>query len=267
MQAEASNAQEHICENCGVICVPQGDGWIHPEPWATLKSRRVCDNPKELRPANPREIKNGAMQSLKRDRWMIEEQLAALVVPEGSLIRVGVVGCYAPTPEATIHPRGWGYLASDGHYGLGATTTTRRYDGPGELAAELRALFWALRRLLPRYRLEVLTDYPEIRELMNAWRRGNVEAIPPGYDSERRDSGREAKLSRAARTVHLNADRVVVEVVENYADTPLGLGADNLAQIGWKWCSGKLHKGDAKDRGLAAAAQHLNVAPALLSGD
>lgn len=262
--SDASAVREHICANCGVICVPAGAAWVHPEPWATLKARRICAEPTPLREATPRESKNGAMQALKRDRWIVEEQLAALVVPEGSPVRVGVVGFYAPSREPTVHPRGWGYLASDGHYGLGATTTTRRYDGPGELAAELRALFWALRKLVPRYRTTVLTDYPEIRELVNAWRRGNVEAVPPGYDPERRESGRESKLARAARAVAQHADTVTVEVVDDYAATPLGAGADQLSRLGWRWCAGELHKGDAKDRGLAVAAKYLDVAPVLV---
>ncbi|MEU1761240.1 hypothetical protein [Micromonospora sp. NPDC005652] len=263
-----ARTEEHICTNCGVICVPAGGGrWVHPEPWATLKARRICAEPAPLRTATPREIKNGAMQALKRDRWIVEEQLAPLVRPEGSPVRVGVVGCYALKAGATAHPRGWGYLADDGHYGLGATTTTTRYDGPGELAAELRALFWALRRLLPRYQLTVLSDYPEIRELVNEWRRGNTDVVPRGYNPERRDSGRESKLARAARAVHQHADQVVVEVVSDYADTPLGAGADRLAQLGWHWCAGEIHKGDAKELGLAAAAHHLDVAPVLVPRD
>lgn len=265
--SDASASQEHICANCGVICVPQGDTWIHPEPWATLKARRICAEPKPLRPATPRESKNGAMQSLKRDRWIVEEQLEALVVPEGSPVRVGIVGYYAPGREAGPHPRGWGYLASDGHYGFGATTTTIRYDGPGELAAELRAMFWALRRLLPRYRVTLLTDYPEIRELVNAWRRGNVEVVPRGYNPERRESGRESKLARAARSVADHADQVVVEVVDDYAATPLGAGADQMSRLGWSWCAGRVHKGDAKERGLEIAARHLDVAPVLVPRD
>lgn len=262
-----ARVDEHICVTCGVICVPQGDRWVHPEPWATLKARRICDDPKPLRPATPRESRNGAIQALKRDRWIVEEQLAALARPEGSPVRVGIVGCYAPSPTATAHPRGWGYLADDGHYGFGATTTTIKYDGPGELAAELRAMFWALRRLLPRYRLTIVTDYPEIRSLVNEWRRGNVEVVPPGYNPERRESGRESKLARAARAVAAHADQVVVDVVDDYADTPLGAGADELSKLGWNWCAGQVHKGDAKERGLDIAARHLDVAPQLVPRD
>lgn len=265
--SDSDTAAEQICANCGVICVQQGGAWVHPEPWATLKARRICAEPTPLRSATPREIKTGAMQSLKRDRWIVEEQLQALVVPEDAPVRVGVVGFYAHNPRSTVHPRGWGYLSSDGHYGFGATTTQRRYDGPGELAAELRALFWALRKLLVRYRPTVLTDYPEIRELVNEWRRGNVDAAPPEYDTERRESGREAKLARAARAVSEHADRVVVEVVDGYAATALGAGANQLSELGWRWCAGQISKDAAKERGLAIASGHLDVAPVLVPRD
>ncbi|WP_428966394.1 hypothetical protein [Micromonospora fluostatini] len=222
------------------------------------------------------------MQSLKRDRWIIERQLQRLVVPEGTPIQVGVVGWYQHDDVAAAewrrrhpgtredglaqvsHPRGWGYLASDGHYGLGATTTQRRYDGAGELAAELRALFWACRKLLPRWPTTVLTDYPEIHDLVEAWRRGDTERVPEGYNTEDRESGREAKLLRLARAVHQHRDLVTVKVLDDYADTPLGAGANKLSNLGWRWCANRIRKTEAKESGLATAARYLGVDPVLV---
>ncbi|MFI7080608.1 hypothetical protein ACIBO1_25220 [Micromonospora sp. NPDC049903] len=260
---DATNSQ-HICRQCGVICVQSGSTWVHPEPWRTLKARRICERPEPLRAATRQEIKNGAMELVRRDRWIQEEQLQPLVTAEGSPIEVAVVGCYQLHPTGHEHPRGWGYLADDGHYGFGATTTQRRFDGDGELAAEARALFWALHRLLRRYRVTVVTDYPAIAEMVDAWRRGELTAAPPGYDRSDRPSGRQAKLMYLAPRVHQYADQVSVRVVGGYEDTILGRAANELSVLGWKWSAGELSKFSARERGLSVASDALGVEPALV---
>ncbi|MEU4712084.1 CBS domain-containing protein [Micromonospora purpureochromogenes] len=256
---------QHICRECGVICADESGRWVHPEPWRTVRSRRICDQPHPLREATPQEAKRGGIQLIRRDRWMKEEQLKQLVVAEKSRVEVAIVGYYQLHPSAHEHPRGWGYLASDGHYGFGATTTRRRFDGPGELAAEARALFWALRKLVPAYRVSLVTDYPEIADLVNAWRAGDVTAVPPGYDRSDRPSGREAKLMYVAPRVHQYADLVTVRVVEDYAGTALGRGADELSLIGWQWAAGETSKVEAQERALATASRLLDVKPVLVA--
>jgi predicted transcriptional regulator len=195
---------------------------------------------------------------------MGQEQLQQLAVAEGSPVEVAIVGCYQLHPSAHEHPRGWGYLASDGHYGFGATTTRRKFDGPGELAAEARALFWAIRRMVPTYRVTLLTDYPEIADMVNAWRGGDVTAALPGYDASDRPSGREAKLMIAARWVRDHSSLVSVRLVDDYADTPLGTGADRLSLIGWRWCAQELTKFEAQEQALDSVSKILNVDPVLM---
>lgn len=207
------------------------------------------------------------MPSVKRDKTMKEEQLRDLVVGRGSAIEVGIVGCYQKHATASAHPRGWGYLASDGHYGFGATTTQMRFDGPGELAAEARALFWAIRKLLPLYRITLLTDYPEIAHMVEAWRIGDQTAMPPGYRTARSESGYERKLVLAARRVHEHADSVAVRLVDDYADTALGAGADKLSIIAWKWSAREIAKAEAEAQALTAASTALGAAPVLLTRD
>ncbi|MEH0972813.1 CBS domain-containing protein [Micromonospora sp. CPCC 205546] len=255
---------QHICRNCGVICVRDAGGWVHPEPWCTLKAGRVCDQAQPLREATSQEAKRGAMQLIRRDRWMREEQLQQLAVPAGSDVEVAIVGCYQLHPTAHEHPRGWGYLASDGHYGFGATTTRRRFDGDGELAAEARSLFWALRKLVPSYHVTVVTDYSEIADMVNAWRAGDVTAAPRGYDRSDRPSGREAKLMYIAARVHRYADAIHVRLVDDYTDTNLGRGADQLSLIGWQWCAGEMTKTMAHELALANASTTLNVDPLIV---
>ncbi|MEW2384328.1 hypothetical protein AB0873_19865 [Micromonospora sp. NPDC047707] len=204
------------------------------------------------------------MQLVRRDRWIRQEQLQQLVAADGSPVEVAIVGCYLKRPDAREHPRGWGYLADDGHYGFGATTTQRRYDGDGELAAEARALFWALRRLLPAYQVTVVTDYQEIADMVDAWRRGDLTAAPPGYDRSDRPSGREAKLMYLARRVHEHADRVTVRVVDGYEDTALGRVANELSILGWKWCAGEVTKANAQSHALGIASKALGVDPILV---
>ncbi|WP_181548931.1 hypothetical protein [Micromonospora saelicesensis] len=261
---ETNSAGQHICRNCGIVCVEEVAGWSHPEPWRTLKARWICGHPEPLRTATPQESRRGAMRQVRRDRWMRQEQLQPLVVADGNPVEVAIVGCYQLHPTAQEHPRGWGYLADDGHYGFGATTTRRRFDGQGELAAEARALFWALLRLLPAHHVTVVTDYPEIADMVNAWRRGDLTAAPPGYDLSDRPSGREAKLMHLAPRVHQHADQVDVRVADSYEDTALGRAANELSVLGWKWCAGELTKTTAADRALAIASKALGVEPILV---
>jgi hypothetical protein len=162
------------------------------------------------------------------------------------------------------HPRGWGYLASDGHYGYGATTTQRRFDGPGELAAEARALFWAVRRLVSGYRVAILTDQPEIKRMVDAWRQGDLTAAHPEYDHSPRESGRPPKLTLAAHWVYQRSELVTVKLVENYAATPLGVCANKLAFIGWRWAAGRLSRSAAWEEALGATAVTLGVDPVLV---
>ncbi|MFG1893463.1 hypothetical protein ACGFIP_05595 [Micromonospora zamorensis] len=207
------------------------------------------------------------MRAFRRDRWINEEQLQQLAVPRGHTVEVGIVGCFGLLSTGSAHPRGWGYLASDGHYGFGATTTQSRFDGPGELAAETRALFWALRKLVPLYRVTLITDYAEIASMVDAWRSGDETAMPPGYDASVSEAGYERKLLLAARKVHEHADCVDVRQVKDYTETALGAGANKLSLLGWRWCSGEITKSDAKARALAVASRALDVDPLLVASD
>ncbi|MGC5307690.1 hypothetical protein [Micromonospora zamorensis] len=205
------------------------------------------------------------MPSVKRDKQQKEEQLHQLVVAPGSAIEVAIVGWYELHSVNLAHPRGWGYLASDGHYGFGATTTQKRFDGPGELAAEMRALFWALWKLVPVYRVTLLTDYHEIANTVEAWRNGDHTAMPPGYDTAAGESGYERKLVLAARKAHAHADSLAVRLVDHYADTALGAGANELAHLGWKWSAREITKPDAEAQALALTSKILHVDPVLVA--
>ncbi|MBQ1075430.1 hypothetical protein KBX06_20000 [Micromonospora sp. C31] len=207
------------------------------------------------------------MPLFKRDKIMREEQLRNLVVDHGSAIEVATVGCYQKHLTARAHPRGWGYLASNGHYGFGATTTQICFDGPGELAAEARALFWAIRKLVPLYRITLLTDYPQIANMVEAWRSGDHSAMPPGYDMTPGKSGYERKLVLAARKVHEHTDSVAVRLVDDYADTALGRGANELSIIGWKCSAREITKSEAEVQALTAASAALGVEPVLVTRD
>ncbi|MFY1653388.1 hypothetical protein ACN27J_21175 [Solwaraspora sp. WMMB762] len=237
---------------------------LHPEPWLTIKKNRVCQSPVVWREAKDREIKSGSGKAISRDSYQWERQLAQPRVQERAHVEVAVVGCYARHEERAQHPRGWGYLASDGHFGFGATTTFRKYDGDGELAAECRALFWAIKKLVPYRRIEILTDYPEIVHMVDAWRQGDITAAPPGYNHDRRPSGREPKLHIAGRIVGNHADAVTTKLLSDYSESGLGLGADKLSVLGWRWCAGDLDKESATAMALAAAADSLGVSPDLV---
>jgi hypothetical protein len=268
-----SENEQYICKGCGVICEERDGQWLHPEPWATIKRGRIehCQGITPVRPASAREREAGGIRSVRRDRWMYERQLATLAQPEGSPIEVATVGCYAYLDSApdsrTYHPRGWGYVASDGRFGCGATTTTRRYDGPGEIAAELRALFWASRKLIPRHPTTIVTDYPEIVDLVQAWRSGAVDTYPAEYNSDRRAGGHEAKLAVLARLVFEHEATVSTRLVEDYAETPGGVAADKLAQLGWKWAAGKQTKQVVRQKAVEIVAGTFDVEPTLAVTD
>ncbi|SCF06486.1 hypothetical protein GA0070607_5096 [Micromonospora coriariae] len=133
---------------------------------------------------------------------------------------------------------------TNGHYGFGATTSQRRFDGDGELA---------------------VTDYPAVAEMVNAWREGDLTAAPPGYDRSDRASGRKAKLMFLAPRVQEHADRVAVHLVNGFEETVLGRAANELSLLGWKWCARELTKISASERALTFASSALDVEPILVS--
>ncbi|MEV4544741.1 hypothetical protein [Micromonospora echinaurantiaca] len=252
-----------ICAVCDGICVEDAGRWVHPGPSSTLQSRRTCSDPHPSRIAKPREIKDGQARYPK-EKYKIEQRLECLGPVEAA--DVAIVGYWRPNTGSPRQPKGCGYLASSGHYGCGATTTPSRFDGPGTLAAEARALIWAVRRMVPAYRTTLLTDRPEIAELIESWRGGNTAAVTPGYDSSDRPSGKEAQLTRTARQVYRYADTVSVQLVNGSADNVLTIGAHELSFIGWQWCAEVITKETARERALRKASSALGVEPRLAPG-
>lgn len=271
----ANDETYYICDNCLVVCVrkaqpaiavrgrpgPPPTRWVHPPEALARWPRASCDHPTSAqnRRAKRSEIARMRGALTRKDSWFIRGQLAGLDAPAGRRVELAAVGYVEEGPE--VPPLAWGYLSSSGHFGLGANKVPRRVGGEEDLGAEGRGLFWGTQHLFPleRNRVTIITDIPELADLINAWRAGRTDVMPPGYKIRHPDSGRPPKLVILAADIAAHRDLVDVQLVEEYADTPLGTGANELATHAWAWATGAIDKPEARKRGLAIAADTLGV--------
>ncbi|GAB3965538.1 hypothetical protein V1634_24645 [Plantactinospora veratri] len=275
----AENNAFYVCKECLVICVPrqsasadltligQPDQCEHPTEARERWPRATCNAPVALRRAKPQEVKKMRGIATKKDRYRVRGRLAGLAVPPGQEIELAIVGYVEEGPKTP--PLAWGYLAGSGHWGLGANIVPRRIGGDEVVGAEGRALFWGLRVLFPRERnpVIVVTDYPEIAELIEAWRAGRTEEMPPDYQTHHPDSGREGKLALIARYVARYPHLIRVRLVEDYIESTYARGANELSKVGWAYAMHRMTKAAAMQQGLTVASQHLKVPPFLLPPD
>ncbi|MBF9135234.1 hypothetical protein I0C86_41020 [Plantactinospora sp. S1510] len=217
------------------------------------------------RRAKEPEIKRMRGSATKREPWLIRGQLAGLDVPPGDRVELAAVG-WIEEDGPTVPPLAWGYLASSGHWGLGASPVPRRVGGDEVVGAEARGLFWGMRSLFPRERnpVTVITDFPEVADMVNAWRDGRTDVMPAGYMTQHPDSGRLPKLVILSRSVAQYPELIFVRLVEDYTDTRYGRGANTLARTAWDWSTRRIDREKAAADALAAAARRLDVPPVLL---
>ena len=149
----------------------------------------------------------------------------------------------------------WGYLATDGRWGLDRWHPgSARVDPTGPsavLVAELRAVAFLLERQsnLPSL---LLLDSAVALGYLKSWQAGDVTRMPVGYSLRERWGG-ESKTPTLVRLANLMASHpgVQTEHVAGHRGHPLNEAADALASLAWR----KLPTAETRTRaeGLAEA--------------
>ncbi|MFI7608519.1 RNase H family protein [Micromonospora sp. NPDC049366] len=250
----ASAEGAHLCAECGVIVLPAGAGWEHPGALRVKFSQTVCGSPRPGRPAKDREVRYGRGNEVKQDNAVhgqVDDQPAA-----GGPIVVACDGSLKRNPDGPPWwPISWGYVATNGQWGLGWTIQSAGVVGNRVLGAELRAIFWARERLPSGQPIEVLTDSADAVGLTERWRGGDL-VMPPGYSVERQ-SGNEAKMLLLARRVASAPDAFQASWVRAGSGHPLHSAADALAKTARLWAFKQISKDQARVDGARFATGGL----------
>ena len=252
-----------LCDICGVIVLPAGDDWEHPDVLREKFSQTVCDEPEPGREPKPRELRYGRGRQVSRDKRAIVGRIDGYLIAPRRPILVACDGSHKFNPAGPPwHPISWGYLAANGQYALGTATQPRAIVGDRAFGSELRAIFWALEHLPDENPVQVITDSREAVDLVNTWRaagRGADEKdlpMPPGYTTERA-SGNEAKMVRLAKQFADDPDWLTI-TWQRAGEHPLHASADKLAKIARTWAIGEIDKETAALAGEREARDGLS---------
>ena len=179
------------------------------------------------------------------DQDLIETARAALAIDTPTPAR----DSSTPAPAADLSPvwvatdgsvrrtiTGYGWLASDGAYGmLGFRHSTKQIGTKVVLISELRAIGEAVRKLRGRD-ITLLSDSKLAVAMVMKWMDGD-DVLPRGYTTERGD-GREAGLVTARRLIHAQRDRLNPVWAKGHRGEPLNEGADALARLASRYATG-----------------------------
>lgn len=240
-----STDDARVCTRCRVITVTYGGAWVH-EPWVQEKfARAVCENPEPGRPAKAREVRYGRGDTHRQDKFSVQSQVDGVVVPPGEAVALAVNGSYkVQHSDWPFDGVSWGYLATNGMYGVGTTVLPTRLLGtkPG-VQAELRALWRGLRRLLPERPVLIVTNSTDVVELLQRWKAGS-RPMPAGYDPREGAAGRQGRASLVALAdlVQENAASLDELWVRAGSGMALNEAAHSLARIARAWASDRLTK-------------------------
>ncbi|MEP9415776.1 RNase H family protein [Gordonia sp. VNQ95] len=123
---------------------------------------------------------------------------------------------------------GWGWLATDGRYGLRAFTHSRKVIGSNPvLVAELRAIDDAV-RAIRHAPLTILTDSRLAVTMVRKWAAG-ITVLPDGYTTDRGNGP--AGLVQAQRRIQTHRDRIDIVWQPGHRGHLLNEGADALARL------------------------------------
>lgn len=144
-------------------------------------------------------------------------------------------GSVSRRPIAVVGGRmwltGWGYLATDGHYGCGPYPQFDQVAGTGlAVVTELRAIWHAVGHLLPTTRVSVVTDSKSAAQTLTRWQDGD-SAMPRGYTGSKR---KVSTLQQLRAAVTANPQHLTIETVKSHSGDVLNEAADTLAQLGMR---------------------------------
>ncbi|AVT32680.1 hypothetical protein C6361_28055 [Plantactinospora sp. BC1] len=178
---------------------------------------------------------------------------------DGQPLVIGTDCSYRKRRNADRPPYGgptcWGYVAANGNYGFGGVFMPRRIGGDPVSNGEMRAVFWAVHRLVPQHRVVLVTDSMDTLELIEEWRTGSTR-MPRGY-TVHRESWRTAKLELLRRKVVEHSELIAVRWVRGHTGHPLNEGADALAKFAGLWATGRVSEDVAKADAYRTAAAVL----------
>lgn len=241
-----------VCANCRVLVQPVGSGpldspflvWEHVPEFAGKFSRSVCPDPAPGREASGSEARFGLarIKTPGGDKQVIKTAIEGLDVAPGDLITIGVDGSYKLTvAERVIKPMSWGYVATNGKYGLGTSIVPGTVVGEQRaLQAELRAMANALHAVGDQNPVRIISDSQDAIGFMTLWRDGH-EVWPGGYNPQRA-GGRESTLGRLARRAREMRGELELEWTAGHIGHPLNEAADALARMARIWTSGRIDK-------------------------
>jgi ribonuclease HI len=147
-------------------------------------------------------------------------------------------------------PTGWGYLSSNGKWGVGYCPQPVPIAGRNRpLVAELRAIAHAAGNTDGP--VEIWTDCYRVLEYLDDWTRG-VYRMPTGYIGSRRHKPR---LQLLAEAVHADPGRITARHVRGHRGQALNEAADRLAKLGRKWGEQQLTEAQVRARALWIAEQ------------
>lgn len=148
---------------------------------------------------------------------------------------------------------GWGFLATDGSWGIGKDPQFARAGQDLPLVTELRAIWHAVGTQLEQRPCIIVTTSKHALITLNAWRGGSTD-MPPGYTGSGR---RRPTLERLRRAIAANPAHLTARLATGPADAVLHDGADTLALIGMRWARDGLPDDDARARATGTARDFL----------
>jgi hypothetical protein len=258
-------ADPMVCATCRVITVSVAGVWTHPAQLRERFSNVVCDEPEPGRAPKERELRYGRGDTARSDKYSVQGALESAAVPAGEPVALATNGSYKVSQAArgVFDGVSWGYLCTNGAYGLGTAVMPARMIGskPG-VHAELRAIWRGLRRVLPEHPVLLVSNSTRALGLVSQWkagerRRSGERPMPWGYDTRLRASGRKATLVALAELCERNAARLDTMWVEALGGMSLNEGAHSLARIAQAWASGRLRKEDVLSDAAGVARRIL----------
>jgi hypothetical protein len=232
-----------ICTVCRVLVV---DG-VHPAALREKFSVVVCDDPQPGRPAKAREVAFGRGDSPRSDKFSLQSHLDHVRVPAGEAVALATNGSYKVTQaqRGLFDGVSWGYLATNGVYGLGTAVMplTRIGYKPGILA-ELRAIWRGLPRIITDHPVLLISNSTGALSLIERWKAGK-RPMPGGYDLRPRPSGNKPTLIDLADLIEAHADRLDTMRVGAGTGMALNEGAHSLARVAQAWASRRVDKPQA----------------------
>lgn len=158
---------------------------------------------------------------------------------------------------------GYGWIATDGRWGLGEYPLSRAQAGTNlVLVTELRAIAQALEKVDLASTVHLTVDCDDALRYLDHWAAGR-DYLPRGYVGSRR---RTPTLVVLAEEVRERGSALTWAHVRAHTGDPLNEAADSLAKIAREWRGRRLDRAAVQRRGAGLAEAFLSAYAAGLRG-